>query len=299
MRTSVKRFLGVLVAGWGAWALAASGHPGWGIVQDAAGNVYFTDTHQVWQVTPEDRLVLVVPRVHTHELALDAEGNLLGEHLWYEGDATGKWGHRIWIRKPDGTVRDLIPPREGFRRDFSFVRDAQGNQYWVHRVGRTVIKRRDSLGKVSTHATGPFRSLERMVATPDGWLALMDAGSLRLVSPQGAVRTLVPVLTGINAPAITVAELNYHMGIWQDAGGRYFVAANAERHVLRIDAAGVVSVVDRSAAPWAPSGGMVDRQGRLWILEHDPRNRVRVRRTDSAGTVRIFAPDAASGSAAR
>ena len=35
---------------------------------------------------------MVIPNVHTHELYLDIGDTLYGEHLWYEGDRTGKWG---------------------------------------------------------------------------------------------------------------------------------------------------------------------------------------------------------------
>lgn len=57
---------------------------------------------------------IAVPNVHSHELALDAAGNLYGEHLWYEGERTDRWSHRIWRRSPDGGVTDVIPAREGF-----------------------------------------------------------------------------------------------------------------------------------------------------------------------------------------
>ena len=47
-------------------------HPGWGIVQDSRGNVFFTDTKQVWKVTPDGRMSVAVGDVHTHELCVDA-----------------------------------------------------------------------------------------------------------------------------------------------------------------------------------------------------------------------------------
>jgi len=92
-----------------------------------------------------------VADVHTHELCLDAKDNLYGEHLWYEGDATKKWGHRVWRLKPDGTVSDVIPAREGFLKDYSFVRDRAGNMYWADRGKKTVIKKRSPDGKIATH----------------------------------------------------------------------------------------------------------------------------------------------------
>src|SRR5262245_63773220 len=114
--------LAVLLAGTSALA-----HPGVGIVQDGRGNVYFTDLKQVWKIAPDGQKSIVVPNVHTHELCLDADGNLYGEHLSAEGD---RWRHRVWRLQRDGAVSDVIPTREGFLRDYSFVRDSSGTMYW-------------------------------------------------------------------------------------------------------------------------------------------------------------------------
>jgi hypothetical protein len=132
---------------------AAQAHPGVGIVKDSRGNLFYTDTKQVWKIMPDGKKSVAVPNVHTHELCLDAEDNLYGEHLWYEGEATKKWGHRIWCLKRDGTLVDVIPAREGFLRDYSFVRDRAGNMYWADRGAQTVIKKRSPDGKINVHAT--------------------------------------------------------------------------------------------------------------------------------------------------
>src|SRR5262249_15378417 len=72
-------------------------HPAIGIVMDATGAVFYTDTAQVWRIAPDGTKSVVLPGVHTHELWLDREGNLYGEHL-----AGGNgWTHRIWRRTPD------------------------------------------------------------------------------------------------------------------------------------------------------------------------------------------------------
>src|SRR5262245_61408252 len=83
---------------------AAHAHPGVGIVQDSRGNIFYTDLKQVWKLAPDGKKSVAVPNIHTHELCLDDEDNLSGEHLWYEGDATKKWGHRVWRMTKDGTL---------------------------------------------------------------------------------------------------------------------------------------------------------------------------------------------------
>ena len=117
-----------------------SAHPGIGIVRDSKGNVFFTDLKHVWKLTPGGTKSIAVHDVHTHELWIDTDDNLYGEHLWYEGDATGKWGHRVWKLAPNGTLTDIIPSRRGFRddyRDFFFVRDKYGAMYWADRGDTT------------------------------------------------------------------------------------------------------------------------------------------------------------------
>jgi sugar lactone lactonase YvrE len=160
--------------------------------------------------------------------------------------------------------------------------------YWADAAKPVTIKKRSPAGAITTHARGDFRSIERMTATPDGTLYLLDAGDVRRVSPSGVVSTVVRGLTGTGRPAAEVAELNHHMGIWTDGAGRIYVAAARERLVLRVTPAGQVETVARSAAPWSPSGGLVDNDGSLWILEYDSANASRVRRVDRTGQERIF-----------
>ena len=124
---------------------AAQAHPGVGVVKDNRGNLFFTDLKQVWKIAPDGKKSVAVPNVHTQELCLDAEDNLYGEHLWYEGEATKKWGHRVWCLKRDGTLVDVIPAREGFPRDYSFVRDRAGNMYCYARPSNRPRRERTRL----------------------------------------------------------------------------------------------------------------------------------------------------------
>lgn len=263
-------------------------HPGVGIVQDSRGNVYFTDLRQVWRITPDDQLSIAVPNVHTHELCLDADDNLYGEPLAAEGE---RWRHRVWCLKPDGTLSDVIPERSGFLRDYSFVRDREENMYWAERGAKTVIKKRLPDGKVATHASADFHQVQWMTATSDGTLFLMDSGDLRRVTPDGQVSTVAAKLTEREPSADNVSDLHYHMGIWTDDRGQPCVAVARERPVLRVQSDGQTKVIARSGEPWAPSGGMYDRAGNLWLLEYNSANEVRARRMEQDGTERIFGAD--------
>jgi hypothetical protein len=47
-------------------------------------------------------------------------------------------------------------------------------------------------------------------------------------------------------------------------------------------------VVAQARGGWAPSGGMFDRDGALWLLEYSSTNAVRVRRIASDGSEPAF-----------
>lgn len=271
-----------------AFAGSLAAHPGIGIVRDERGNVFYTDLANVWRIDSAGGKAIAVARVHTHELWLDASGALYGEHLWYEGDATKKWGHRVWRLAPDGNLSDVVPAREGFRTEWSFVRDAAGNGYWKEgdRAARFFVK--TPAGAVTVRATcGDCRDVRWLAAARDGTLYFVDAGDLRAVSPQGSMRTLARGLGSKSLTQAFVADRHALMGIWTGPGGVY-VARYATREVLRVAADGTVTVAARSAFPWAPTGGTFNPDGDLWLLEASPTNAVRVRRIARDGRVTAY-----------
>ena len=112
----------------------AGAHPGVGIVVDSRGNVFYTDLKNVWRVAPDGGRSIAVANVHSHELYLDAADNLYGEHLWYDGEKSNRWGHRVWRRSPDGQVTDIIKARPtGFSVD-----QRQACCAYASRPGRTI-----------------------------------------------------------------------------------------------------------------------------------------------------------------
>jgi hypothetical protein len=257
-------------------------HPSVGIALDSRGNLFYSDLNQVWKIAPDGKKSVAVPNVHSHELYIDAEDNLYGEHLWYEGDATKKWGHRVWCLKRDGTIVDVIPAREGFLRDYSFVRDRAGNMYWADRGAQTFIKKRSPDGKITTHASADFRSVSWLTATAGGALFLMDKGDLRRVAPDGKATTLASKLSGHKPAPAGVSDLNYHMGLWTDGEGNVYVAIGRERLAVKVRADGGSEVFAQSSGDWAPSGGVFDRDGNLWLLEYSSTNEMRARRIPRA-----------------
>jgi hypothetical protein len=107
-------------------------HPGIGIVKDNKGFIYYTDLEKVWKVNPKTlHKTVVVPNVHTHELYMDANDNLFGQHSLYSGEQTNRWSHYIWKLSNTGKIETVVPLTDGFYIDnFTFVSDKNGNQYW-------------------------------------------------------------------------------------------------------------------------------------------------------------------------
>ncbi len=271
---------------------ALRAHPGIGIVMDSKGNVYYTDLKQVWRIAPDGSKTVAVPNVHTHELYLDAQDNLYGEHLWYEGDASKKWGQRVWRLSPDGKLVDIIAAREAFREDyedFSFVRDRAGNMYWVVRGSPTVIRRRTPEGKTTdiTHGAD-FRDVRWMTVSPDGVVYLIDAGDLRRVAPDGQATTVAQNLAERKLTQFFVQDRHALMGLWLDAQGNCYVAAYGARAVKKITAHGNVSEAARTSFPWSPTGGMFAPNGDLWLLEYSATNQARAQRIARDGSQRTY-----------
>ena len=267
-----------------SFSTAAQAHPGTGIVEDARGNIYYTDLEQVWRVAPDGSRSVVVPDVHTHELHLDSAGNLYGEHTWYEGEATDRWGWRAWRRSPDGRIAVEIPPTAGVRTDYSFVRDSAGNMYYADSGGYVVRRKPGAAG--ARHSERKFGEIRSMIASPEGVVHLIASDDLWRIEPGGAARRLAAGLSEQLADQPPVPERHRIMGIWSDRRGNVYAAIWGGRMVKRIDPRGRVSVVARSPLPWSPSGGLVAREGRLWLLEYAVDNRARVRPAGEPGARR-------------
>ncbi|HEX9165401.1 MAG TPA: hypothetical protein VF862_05795 [Gemmatimonadales bacterium] len=165
-------------------AAPAAAHPGVGIVMDRQGNVYYTDLTQVWRIGTDARKAVVVRNVHTHELWVDPDGTLYGEHLWYNGERENTWGHRVWQRTPDGRVTDAIPSSPGFLTDYGFARDSTGTMYFVERGDSTLFRKRRGAGPVTTYAVcRDCRRIGWQYATPGAsstsWTRAAFVGSCR------------------------------------------------------------------------------------------------------------------------
>lgn len=252
-----------------------SAHPGVGIVMDSKGNVFYTDTERVLKIDASGRKSVVIPNVHTHELFLDANGNLFGEHLWYEG-ANNKWGHYLWRYSANGRFEKIKPNTEGFREDYSFVRDHLGNMFWANRDKdcQQVIQM-DALKNKKKVSDDCFENIRWMYVSSKGELLFADFQDIVKIDRDG-VKKVARQIANKQWTKSTVENQNAVFGVWDDAAGNIYTAVASNRVVKKFDQTGKEEIVLRTSIPWTPTGGLVSPSGELWVLECSDTNAVRV-----------------------
>ena len=269
-------------------AVAAQAHPGVGILRNAHGDISYTDLAQVWRIPAgTSKPVVAVKDVHTHELCLDAQDALFGEHLWYNGEKLDTWGHRVWRLAANGQLTDVVPARAGFRTEVSFVRDGAGNQFFHERTAdnRDVLTRRTPDGKVTTLLDSrSFHDVRWMAAAPNGTLYVVDDSDLWRIAPDGKTKLLARRLSENN----DADQRHMVQGLFADDAGNVWVAVHELRAVKKITADGTVSVVARARFPWAPSGVLATPDGGLWLLECTLTSQVRVRHVAPDGKTTTY-----------
>lgn len=263
---------------------SAVGHPGVGIVMDKRGNVFYTDLTHVWKITPDGERTIAVRDVHTHELYLDARGDLYGEHEWYEGEATDKWGNYVWCLSRDGLLEKTIPDVKGFLDNNTLVRDREGNSYWSKKTeGTVVLMKQAANGRNLLFTDHPFRDIRWMYfSEEDGHLYVVDHLTIKKVASSGEVIVLAEDLKEKQPPFKGVADRHYLFGLWTDAQKNVYVALYGAGKVKKISPNKKITTFFKSPDGWSPCGGMTASDGTHWVMEFSAKNKTRVRKI-SAG----------------
>lgn len=253
------------------------GHPGVGIAMDSKGNIYYTDLENVWKVSPDGTKSIAVHNVHTHELYMDAKDDLYGENLWYNGEQLNTWGHYVWCLRSNNKLDTVIGPKNGFLKDYSFVRDGNENMYWAERDSITTFKKRSPDGNITTLLQGKFTDVRWMHVTKAGVLYFIDLVDLYKIDAGKLV--LVAKNISENSPAFGLYTGKHSLlGIWTGNGEDVYVTNLSGQVVKRITQAGKIENMVYSTSPWSPTGGLFDKEGNLWVLEYSLTNEARVKK---------------------
>lgn len=263
-------------------SFAITAHPGIGIVKDSKGNIYYTDLKQVWKIYLDGSKTTVVPGVHTHELYIDENDNLYGEHLWYNGEREDTWGHYVWCLKNTGELVKEIKPTEGLQTNYSFVRDSIGNMYWVERFTTSRIMRKSKQGKITKLIEGKFGFIGWLACTKDGSLYFTENNRLHRLSADGQLKTLADNI-GSKSTEFSMMGRNYDSyGTWTDVADNIYLAMIDSKKVIRIGKDGKAITVINTSSLWTICSGIFDKNGDLWVLENSLANEVRARKIDKA-----------------
>lgn len=268
-------------------SFAIAAHPGIGIVKDSKGNIYYTDLKQVWKISLDGRKIRVVAGVHTHELYIDENDNLYGEHLWYNGEREDTWGHYVWCLKNNGELVKEIKPTEGFQTNYSFVRDSIGNMYWVERFTTSRIMKKSKTGQITKLIEGKFGFIGWLASGKDGSLYFTENNKLHRLSPDGQsdryrMKTLADNI-GSKSTEFSMMGRNYDSyGIWTDAADNVYLAMIDSKKVIRIGKDGKAETVINTNSTWTICSGLFDNNGDLWVLENSMINEVRARKIAQA-----------------
>lgn len=218
-------------------ALPALGHPSWGIVTDAAGNVYFSDLNHVWRIDHRTGALTLAHRgsadVHIHEISPDpARGFAAGPPRGYSVEQDNHRRQETFIRK-NGRV---------------FAGGAYGFA--------------DGAG---TRAR--FRNIVGMIAAPGGDLYVTDDDAVRRITPAGVVTTIARNLGGPDPQTREPFSFGGLFGLAVTPSRTVYAADFRNRRVLRIAPSGAVSVALRAEPPWTPTGVAVAPNGDLYVME--------------------------------
>jgi uncharacterized protein (TIGR03437 family) len=225
----------------GAATVALLNHPS-GVAADASGNLYIADrdNHRVRRVASDGTITTVAPAVAwsaTSGISVDAVGNI------YVVDSGLKQVMRV---TPTGTVQSIVPKM--LVAPMAAVADPLGNVY-IADAGAGIIRVVDAAGAAST--------LVANLAGPHG-LALDGAGHL-FFTEQDAARVQRLDLVSGTLTQLGAGAWNIPRGIAVDAAGDAFVADTGRQQIIRVDSAGVVTVITGTGVPgFSGDGGAAE-----------------------------------------
>ena len=248
MRTRIKQCTLTMAFALAAFATSAEAHPGSAIVVDRLGQIWFLDTGDgLWKIDSQGRLSRLGGN-RFHWMTLDQDNRFAGATLPADVTRVGK------------------SPTLLIASDYPIAMGRDGNLYYpaVAPGGRVRIMRAPPAGSATvvvtlpaTTASGlPLQWLNGLNAGADGHLYFAENTSIRRVTMQGQVETVVKDLRVADCAAIpgtAPSDRPFLRGLSVEPGGMIYVAASGCGSVLKITPQGQVSKLVQLEAPWSPT----------------------------------------------
>lgn len=262
------------------YSLIAQAHPGIGIVYDGKQTIYYTDLNHVWKLNTQTGVSeIFIKDIHTHELFLDSNGNLYGEHYWYI-EAEEKFKNYIWRVDKNGTLEKIRNDLYGENHDFSFIRDKAFNSYDIKKEKEFYnILKKDSLNKEYILHSVSLKHPTWKYLTTNNDLLFIDFPSVYSAN-KDSVTVLVQDISSKRFPFSTQSDDHNIYGIWTDLNNDIYVAIYGGREVKKIYKNGETERVLKSSFLWSPVNGIFDKNGNLWVLECKIGGDIRVRKVN-------------------
>jgi sugar lactone lactonase YvrE len=271
-------------------ATPAMAHPGSAIVVDRLGQIWFLDTGDgLWKIDTHGALIRLGGN-RFHWMTLDQDNRFSGATL------------------PRDVTRVGESPTLLIASDYPIAMGRDGNLYYpsVAPSGRVQILRAPPTGLATavvtlpaTTASGsPLQWLNGLTVGADGHLYFTENSSIRRVTMQGQLETVVTDLRVqgcARIPGNAPSEGPLLRGLSVDAAGVIYVAASGCGSLLRIEPQGRVTKLVQLEAPWSPTAVALFGAD-VYVLEYlhteieDRRAWVpRVRKVSADGTSIIIA----------
>ncbi|MBN2365076.1 MAG: hypothetical protein EH225_03105 [Calditrichaeota bacterium] len=257
---------------------AGETHPGYGIVSDGKGKIYFTDIGRetIWKMDNNNIISTVTTGKWTHQLFLDSQNNL---YFTDEESTDNQNGYSFWKISETGTLTQLIPPRtrDNFPSDI-FVMGDNGTLYVANNT--TVFQSTDDnhfyplslADKNQPLEKAKFNSIYSMTMGRDNSIYLIDRDKLKRIR-NGMVETIAADLIEENPSnlpiknAPNIHSINRLFGLALDPDGNIYACYFGNRQVLKISNKRELSIFYQSENPWSPVGVVFDDRG-LIVKEH-------------------------------
>ncbi len=261
--------------------MEALAHPGIGLVYDGKKTIYFTDLVHVWKLditTGEPEIFL--ENIHTHELYLDPQGHLYGEHYWYV-ESEGKFKNYIWKADEKGILTKIIEDRYDENNDFSFVRNNRFESFEIRKTADNYeIIKSDSVTETVLHQA-KLKHPTWKYLTKKEELLFIDYPSLYLANSSDMV-LLESDISSSRFPFSLQSENHSIYGVWTDQNENIYVALYGGRQVIKIDKEGYMNRILTSSFLWSPVNGVFDKNEDLWLMECRIGGEIRVRKIEQS-----------------